>query len=59
MASRICMTTAQTAELAKAIAQGLASNPEYIKIVIDARGRYNLADEIADCVKDAVQNIAM
>lgn len=51
------MTPAQTAELAKAIAQGLASNPEFIKVVVNTRSAYHIADEIAECTKDAVQNI--
>ena len=59
MASKICMNPAQTAELAKAIAQGLASNPEFIKVVVNTRSAYHIADEIADCTKEAVQNIAM
>lgn len=59
MASKIYMTTAQTAELAKAIAQGLASNPEFIKVVVNTRSAYYIADEIAEHTKDAVQDIVM
>lgn len=59
MASKICMNPEQTAELAKAIAQGLASNPEFINVVVNTRSTYHIADEIADCTKDAVQNIIM
>lgn len=57
MASKICMNSAQTAELAKAIAHGLASNPEFIKVIVNTRG--NIADEIAECTKEAVQNIVV
>lgn len=59
MAIKICMNPEQTAELAKEIAQGLASNPEFIKVVVNTRSAYHIADEIADCTKDAVQNIVM
>lgn len=59
MASKIYMTPAQTAELAKAIAQGLASNPEFIKVVVNTRSTYHIADEIAEHTKDAVQDIVM
>lgn len=59
MASKIYMTPAQTAELAKAIAQGLASNPEFIKVVVNNRSAYHIADEIAEHTKDAVQDIVM
>lgn len=59
MASKIYMTPAQTAEPAKAIAQGLASNPEFIKVVVNTRSAYHIADEIAEHTKDAVQDIAM
>lgn len=59
MASKIYMTPAQTAELAKAIAQGLASNPEFIKAVVNTRSTYHIADEIAEHTKDAVQDIVM
>ena len=59
MASKIYMTPAQTAELAKAIAQGLASNPEFIKVVVNTRSAYYIADEIAEHTKDAVQDIVM
>ena len=59
MASKIYMTPAQTAELAKAIAEGLASNPEFIKVVVNTRSEYHIADEIAEHTKDVVQNIVM
>ena len=59
MASKISMNQEQTAELAKAIAQGLASNPEFIKVVVNTRSAYHIADEIADHTKDAVQGIVM
>ena len=59
MASKIYMTPAQTAELAKAIAQGLASNPEFIKVVVNTRSAYHIADEIAEPTQDAVQGIEM
>lgn len=59
MACKICMNTAQTAELAKAIAYGLASNPEFIKVVVNIRSAYHIADEIAEHTKDAVQDIVM
>lgn len=51
------MNTAQTAELAKATAYGLASNPEFIKVVVNIKSAYHIADEIADCTKDAVGQI--
>lgn len=57
MASKIFMNSVQTAELAKAIAKGLASNPEFIKVVVNTKRAYHIADEIAECTKDAVQNI--
>lgn len=57
MASKISMNSAQTAELAKVIAQGLASNPEFVKAVVNTRGVHYIADEIAGCTKDVVWNI--
>ena len=57
MAGKIYMTPAETAELAKAIAQGLTSNPEFIRVVVNTRNAYHIADEIAECIKDAVRNI--
>lgn len=59
MASKICMNSAQTAELTKVIAQGLASNPEFIKVVVNTKSAYHIADEIAECTKDTVQNIVL
>ena len=59
MANKIYMTPAQTAELAKAIAQGLARNPDFIKVVVNTRSAYHIADEIAEHTKDAIQNIVM
>lgn len=59
MASKICMNPAQTAELAKAIAQGLAKNHEFIKTVVQHNGDSQIGYKIAEYTKDAVQNIAM
>ena len=57
MANKIYMTPAQTAELAKAIAQGLAKNPEFIKTVVQHNGDSQIGYKIAEYTKDAVQDI--
>lgn len=59
MASKISMSYEQQAELAKAIAHGLAKNPEFIKAVVQCNGASQIGYKIAEHTKDAVQNIVM
>lgn len=57
MASKISMNPVQAAELAKAIAYGLAKNPEFIKTVVQHNGDSQIGYKIAEYTKDAVQDI--
>lgn len=59
MASKISMNPVQAAELAKAIAYGLAKNPEFIKTVVQHNGDSQIGYKIAEYTKDAVQDIVM
>lgn len=57
MANKISMNPIQEAELAKAIAHGLAENPEFIKTVVQHNGVSHIGYKIAEYTKDAVQDI--
>lgn len=57
MASKISMNPVQEVELAKAIAYGLAKNPEFIKTVVQHNGDSQIGYKIAEYTKDAVQDI--
>lgn len=57
MANKISMSCEQQAELAKAIAYGLAKNPEFVKMVVQCNGNSQLGYKIAEHTKEAVENI--
>ena len=57
MANKISMNPVQEAELAKAIAHGLAKNPGFIKTVVQHNGVSQIGYKIAEYTKDAVQDI--
>lgn len=57
MASKISMNPVQAAELAKAIAYGLAKNPEFIKTVVQHNDDSQIGYKIAEYTKDAIQDI--
>ena len=57
MANKISMNPGQAAELAKAIAHGIAKNPEFIKTVVQHNGISQIRYKIAEYTKDAVQDI--
>ena len=51
------MNAIQEAELAKAMAHGVAENPEFIKTVVQHNGVSQIGYKIAEYTKDAVQDI--
>lgn len=57
MANKIEMNLKQKAELTKAIAYGLAKNPEFIKTVVQYNGASQIGYKIAEHTKEAVENI--
>lgn len=57
MANKISMSYEQQAELAKAIAYGLARNSEFIKDIVQYNGASQIGRMIAEHTKEAVENI--
>ena len=57
MADKVYMSIEQKAELAKAIAYGLARNPEFVKAIVQCNGGSCIGRKIAEHTKEAVEDI--